>query len=92
MTSPSGLSRSEATLAMNLLAARPAEAVRPVSRLIRALIARAASGGGPHSVEVPVRSMKASSTETGSTSGEKSARMAMISADARAYLSMSTGR
>ena len=91
-TSPSGLSRSEATFAMNLLAARPAEAVRPVSRLMRALIARTASYGGPHSVSVPVRSMKASSTETGSTSGENSPRIAMTSADTRTYLSMSTGR
>src|SRR5439155_1732202 len=64
------------------------EQVRPV----RPLIARTASYGGPHSVSVPVRSMKASSTETGSTSGENSPRIAMTSADTRTYLSMSTGR
>ena len=91
-TMPSGFSSSEATLAMNLLAASPAEAVSPVSVRMRALMRRTASGGGPHSVCVPVRSTNASSTDTGSTSGEKSARIAMISDETRAYLSMSTGR
>ena len=36
--------------------------------------------------------MKASSTETGSTSGEKSARIAMTSSETRRYFAMSTGR
>ncbi len=91
-TRPSGLRRSEATLAMNLLAASPAEAVSPVSPRMRRLISRTASGAGPNSDAVPVRSTNASSTETGSTRGEKSPRMAMICREARTYLSMSTGR
>jgi len=77
---------------MNLLAASPAEAVRPVSARIRRLISRTASGAGPNSDAVPVRSTNASSTETGSTSGEKSPRIPMIWREAPAYLSMSTGR
>ncbi len=77
---------------MNLFEARPADAVSPVSARIRRLISATASGAGPKSEAVPVRSTNASSTETGSTSGEKSPRMAMICLDARTYLSMSTGR
>ena len=47
--SPSGLCRSEATLARNLLNDTPAEAVSPVAALISSLIARAISvaDGGP---------------------------------------------
>ena len=92
ITRPSGFRRSEATLATNLFAASPAEAVRPVSARIRVLIRRTASSGGPKSACVPDRSTNASSTETGSTSGEKPPRIAMISPDTRWYLSMSTGK
>ena len=77
---------------MNLFAASPADAVSPVSARIRRLMPRTASGAGPNSEAVPVRSTKASSTETGSTSGEKSPRIAMIWREAATYLSMSTGR
>ena len=59
---------------------------------IRVLIRRTASSGLPKSDSVPVRSTKASSTETGSTSGEKSARIAMTWTDTRWYFCMSTGR
>ena len=79
-------------MATNLFAASPAEAVSPVASRMRDLIRRTASGGGPQRVSVPVRSRKASSTETGSTSGVKSPRMAMISVETCAYLVMSTGR
>ena len=91
-TNPSGLRRSEATLATNLFAARPAEAVRPVSARMRALIWRTASAASPKSAVVPVRSTKASSIETCSTSGEKAPRMPMICRETRWYFSMSTGR
>jgi hypothetical protein len=56
------------------------------------LIARATSRGGPRSKAVPVTSRKASSIDSGSTSGEKSPRMAMICVDTCAYFAMSTGR
>jgi len=79
-------------LATNLLAPSPADAVRPVSSRIRRLIRRTAWSGLPKRVALPVRSMKASSTETGSTSGEKSARIAMTSSETRRYFAMSTGR
>ena len=70
----------------------PAEAVRPVSARIRALIWRTASAASPKSAAVPVRSTKASSMETCSTSGEKASRMSMICRETRWYFSMSTGR
>ncbi len=72
--------------------ARPSDATSPTSARIRHLIARATTGGGPWSPRVPVTSTKASSIETGSTSGENSPRTAMISADTRPYLARSTGR
>src|SRR5216684_2456433 len=50
----------------------PADAVKPVSARIRALIRRTAASGLPKGDSVPLRSTNASSTDTGSTSGEKS--------------------
>src|SRR2546425_1186689 len=91
-TRPSGFSSSEATFATNLFDARPAEAVRHVSSRIRRLIARTASSALPKSPSVPVRSTNASSTDTGSTSGEKSASMPMTCTETARYFAMSTGR
>ena len=55
-------------------------------------MSRAIAGPSPRSAAVPVTSRKASSMETGSSSGVNSARIAMTSRDTAAYLSMSTGR
>jgi len=74
------------------LGATPAEAVSPTSVRIRALMVRAISTAGPNSDSDAVTSRKASSRESGSTSGVKPPRMPMISADTRAYFGMSTGR
>ncbi len=90
-TSPSGLRRSDATFATNLLAATPTDAVSRSDAAMRALIARATAGPSPWSPSVPVTSRNASSMETGSSSGVKSARIAMTSRETPAYLSMSTG-
>src|SRR5207247_2072090 len=67
-------------------------AVRHVSSRIRRLIARTASSALPKSPSVPVRSTNASSTDTGSTSGEKSASMPMTCTETARYFAMSTGR
>ena len=91
-TSPSGFSRSEAIFATNLFGATPADAVSPTSSRIRALIRRAISTPVPWRAREPVTSRNASSRDRGSTSGVKSARIAMIRSDSRAYFSMSTGR
>ena len=53
---------------------------------------RAISGPEPWSAAEDVTSRNASSRDKGSTSGVKSARIAMMRSDSRAYLSMSTGR
>ena len=69
---PRGLSRSEAILARNLLCERPTEAVMPSSRSMRAWRrARRIAGGARCSRSVPVRSRKASSSESGSTGGRE---------------------
>ena len=90
-TSPSGFRRSEATFATNLLAATPTDAVRARLEAMRALIVAATVGPSPESRSVPVTSRKASSMDTGSSSGVNSARMAMTCRETAAYLSMSTG-
>ena len=91
-TRPSGFSRSDATLAMNLFEATPTEAARPIAVRIRDLMRRACSSPSPNRARVFVTSRNASSMESGSRSGVNSARMAMISRETRAYFSMSTGR
>ena len=58
----------------------------------RALIRRAISTPVPWSAWDAVTSRNASSSDSGSTSGVKSTRIAMIRSDSRAYLSMSTWR
>lgn len=75
MTQPSGLPRSPASLARNLLGATPTEATRPVSARTRALMARAISGAGPNSPSQPRTSRNASSRLSGSTSGVKLRKM-----------------
>ena len=66
---PSGFCRPEATLARNLLQETPAEAVRPVVAWMSVRIAWASrvAEGSPRRFSVTSR--KASSTDSGSTSG-----------------------
>ena len=54
---------SLASLARYLVGASPIETVRPVSFLTLSLILRAVSSGGPKSISVPVKSIKASSID-----------------------------
>ena len=78
---PRGLSRSEAILARNLLWLSPTETVRPRSRSISAWSrAIRSAGGAPCSRSVPVRSRKASSSDSGSTSGVSASIRSRISA------------
>ena len=76
---PRGLSRSLAILARNLLWLSPTEPVRPSSSSIR-LVRRASStaGGAPCRRAVPVRSRKASSSDSGSMAGVSSSIMARM--------------
>ena len=80
---PRGLSRSEATLARNLLCESPTEPVRPSSSYIRR-ISRASmtAGGAPWSRSVPERSRKASSSDRGSMRSVSSSIIARMARDA----------
>ena len=69
MTKQSGLSKSEASLARNLLGASPTEAVRSVCSLISAFIFLPIVSADPNSLMQPVTSRNASSILIGSTSG-----------------------
>ena len=70
---PRGFSRSEATLARNLLRDKPTETVMPISSSTRlAKRARVRAGLPWCRRSVPERSRNASSIETGSTSGVSS--------------------
>ena len=75
---PSGLSMSLASLAMNLELATPTDATSPVSRRMSRLIARPISAGSPPEYSQPVTSRKASSSESGSTSGVYERKIDMI--------------
>ena len=76
---PRGLSRSEAILARNLLGARPMETVSPVCASMRAwALARVTAGGAPCRRSVPDRSIQASSSDRGWTSGVSSASRPMM--------------
>ena len=76
---PRGLSRSEATLARNLLYDSPMEPVMPSSCSIRrARRASMTAGGAWWRRCVPVRSRNASSRERGSTMGVRSSIIARI--------------
>ncbi len=68
-TRPSGLRRSEATLATSLLVATPTEAVSCSSSRMAAVMRRAISSGGPKRASEPATSRKASSIEICSTRG-----------------------
>ena len=70
IVSPSGLSRSDAILAIDFVVPAPQEIVSPVSSRTRSLIQRPTSAGvAPDSTRCEM-SMNASSSESGSTSGE----------------------
>ena len=71
---PSGLFMSEAIFATSFETDTPTEHVSEVRTPIRAFIDRAARSGSPKRCPVPVKSTKASSTDTCSTSGENSSR------------------
>ena len=93
-TRPSGLPRSLAIFATNLTGAIPTETTRSVSCRIRALSRRPTSSGvdARRARIDAVTSMKASSSESGSTSGENSSKMARILRDSAAYFPMSPRR
>jgi hypothetical protein len=67
---PRGLSRSEATLARNLLCDSPTEPVMPSSVSIRRAGGRASRRAGAVQAPVPVRSRNASSSDSGSMRGQ----------------------
>ena len=76
--SPSGFSRSDAILAIDLVVPAPQEMVSPVSLRTRCLIQDATSRGvWPDSTRC-VMSMNASSSESGSTSGLTLRKMSII--------------
>ena len=74
---PSGFARLDATLATYLVAATPMEHVSPVSSRTRLRIVHAISAGLPCRRRAPDTSRKASSIESGSTSGVISSKIAM---------------
>ncbi len=80
--SPSGFSRSLASLARNLLHATPTDAVRPVSLRTSDLMRVAMACPSPKCFCDPVTSRKASSMESGSMMGVKRSKMPMICRDA----------
>ena len=69
IVSPSGLSRSEATFAQYLLLATPIEIVSCVRSRTSWRILFAIATPSPKSSALPVTSRKASSSDSGSTSG-----------------------
>ena len=78
IVSPSGLSRSDAILAIDFVVPAPQEIVSPVSSRTRSLIQRPTSAGvAPDSTRCEM-SMNASSSESGSTSGETLRKISMI--------------
>ncbi len=79
-------------MARNLLADRPTDTVMPIS-LSTVLEKRASDLAGlmPCTRAVPARSMKASSIESGSTSGVRSNISARTCFDTAAYFAMSGG-
>ena len=68
-TSPSGLPRSEAIFAAILQSATPAETVSPVPARTSPFTCVAMGSGSPCRARLAVTSRKASSRESGSTSG-----------------------
>ena len=89
---PRGLSRSEASLARNLLWLRPIETEMPISESIRLTKrTRLCAGGPPCRRSVPRKSIKASSIDSGSTSGVRSFIICRTSRPTRPYFSISGG-
>ncbi len=80
---PSGLQRSEAIFATDLVVASPIDTGSRVSARIARRIRSAVARGGPWSRSVPVRSRYASSIETASTAGVKRWRTARTARAAR---------
>src|SRR5256714_1259698 len=74
---PSGLARSLASFATNLVLATPTDATSPVSARTRRRRATAISGAEPCSRRAPPTSRNASSSASGSTSGVTSRRIAI---------------
>ncbi len=83
--SPSGLFKSDASLAKNLLGATPTEAVSPVWAWISALMLFAIVRASPNFLVAPVTSRNASSTETGCTNGVNVPRMVIICLETSPY-------
>ena len=79
---PSGFFHPDAIFARNLFGATPADAVRPVSARMRAFSRRATAvaSGSPHAFSVTSR--YASSSDSGSTSGVTSRKIANTALDA----------
>ena len=88
-TSASGFSRSLAILATNLLGATPTEQVRRSSSRTAARIDSAILRAPSKSSSDAVTSMNASSSDSGSISGEKRSKIARIARDASVYLAKS---
>ncbi len=82
MTSPSGFSRSEASLARNLFGATPTDAVSAVRSRISCLRRAAMTPPASTSDAAPLTSRKASSMLRPCTSGVQDPRMANTCADA----------
>ena len=81
---PSGLARVEPSLATNLVGATPTEQVSPCSSATRRADQPAISAGRPNSRGAPATSRNASSSESGSTSGVTSRKIAMTAREAAA--------
>ena len=87
---PRGLSRSEASLARNLLSLSPIDTViASVSSTRRASVARSWAGHAPWSAWVPPRSRKASSIDNGSTTGVSRSISARTARPTSLYFAMS---
>jgi len=87
---PRGFSSSEASFARNLLCDSPTDTVMPISSSTRfAKRTSVVAGLAWCRRSVPERSRKASSIDTGSTSGVSSSIRARTSRPTRRYLSMS---
>ena len=83
--SPSGLARDEASFATNLVPATPTEQVTPCSSWIRARMCSAIVVGEPSRRTVPATSRKASSSDSGSTSGVTERKTAMTLSETWVY-------
>ena len=86
---PSGLQRADATLATNFVGATPTLQVSPSSRETRSRICSAITAGRPWARTAPDTSRNASSSESGSTSGVTSRRIAITALDAAVYAARS---